>query len=71
MKLSVSMPETDVQVLDAYVAAHRGASRSSALHEAVALLRERSLVEQYDAAMDDWQSSGDAEAWDRTAGDGL
>lgn len=70
MKLSVSMPDSDVRVLDAYVAAHSGATRSSALHQAVTLLREQSLVGQYDAAMDDWQASDDAELWDRTAGDG-
>ena len=71
MKLSVSIPDEDVRVLDEYVARRPGASRSGALHVAIELLRERSLVEQYDVAMDEWTASGEAGTWDATAGDGI
>lgn len=71
MKLSVSMRETDVKTLDAYVASHAGATRSSALQRAIELLREQSLLEQYDVAMDQWSGDDDANAWDVTAGDAL
>ncbi len=69
MKLSVSLPEDDVTTLDAYVTSHPGSTRSSALQQAIALLRERSLLEQYDTAMDQWTGSDDASAWDTTTGD--
>lgn len=70
MKLSVSLPEGDVATLDAYVERH-GTTRSAALHEAVRLLRERNLVEQYDEAFREWDGSDDAVAWDGVVADGL
>lgn len=69
-KLSVSLPDDDVRTLDSYVAAH-AVTRSAAIQKAISLLREQSLLEQYDAAMDQWAASGEAEDWDTTAGDGL
>jgi len=71
MKLSVSLPDSDVKVLDEYVSQHPGESRSSALHAAVLALRDRSLIVEYADAYDEWEASGDAVAWDRTVGDGL
>lgn len=70
-KLSVSLPEQDVQTLDAYAASRPGATRSAAIQQAIALLRERVLVEQYDAAMDAWEGSDEARDWDQTTGDAL
>jgi Arc/MetJ-type ribon-helix-helix transcriptional regulator len=69
MKVSVSLPDDDVAFLDDYARA-RGDSRSAALHRAVRLLRERGLGAEYAAAWDDWES-GDAHAWESTAGDGV
>lgn len=71
MKLSVSLPDEDVAFLDTYAAAQGIASRSAALHMAVRLLRASELGPAYEAAWDEWSQSGDAEAWDTTAGDGL
>lgn len=71
MKLSVSLPDADVKVLDDYVSRHAGGSRSSALHAAVLALREQSLIVEYAAAYDEWEASGEADLWDRTVGDGL
>ena len=66
MKISVSLPEEDVRFLD-----EQGTNRSAALHEAVALLRDRQLAEQYAEAFSEWNNSSDAELWDTTVSDGL
>lgn len=68
-KLSVSLPEADVRTLDAYTSSRPGATRSSALRDAIRLLREQLLLEQYDAATEESASSGEADEWDATAGD--
>jgi len=54
MKLSVSLPDYDVEVLDRF-AEERGTSRSAALRHAVRLLREEELGDQYEQA---WAESG-------------
>jgi Arc/MetJ-type ribon-helix-helix transcriptional regulator len=69
MKVSVSLPDEDVAFLDAY-ASERGHSRSSALHRAVRLLRERGLGAEYAAAWEEWDADQEA-AWSGAAGDGL
>jgi len=66
MKISVSLPEEDVRFLD-----EQGANRSATLHEAVALLRERQLTEQYVEAFDQWEDSPEARLWDAATADGL
>ena len=71
MKLSVSLPEEDVEFLDAYAEAQGFASRSAALHKAVRLLRASELGPSYERAWQDWVAGDDAELWDSTAGDGL
>jgi len=69
--VSVSLPEEDVEFLDAYAASQGFASRSAALHKAVRLLRASELGPDYEAAWAEW-SRGDNEAlWDTTVGDGL
>lgn len=71
MKLSVSLPEEDVAVLDHY-ARHAGLrSRSAALHHAIRLLRYPDLEDQYAAAWEDWRASGQESDWEAAAGDGL
>ncbi|MEA2025323.1 MAG: ribbon-helix-helix domain-containing protein [Chloroflexota bacterium] len=71
MKVSVSLPSEDVEYLDTYAREQSLGSRSAALHKAVRLLRAAELGADYEGAWEDWEGSGDAEAWDRTAGDGL
>ena len=44
MKISVSLPDEDVEFLDDYARSTEAASRSAALHEAIALLRTAHLV---------------------------
>jgi Arc/MetJ-type ribon-helix-helix transcriptional regulator len=71
MKMSVSLPEEDVEFLDSYVKDHPVASRSAALHEAVDLLRAAQLADAYEDAWASWASSDDSEAWDTAVADGL
>lgn len=66
MKISVSLPDEDVRFLD-----DQGPNRSATLHEAVALLRERQLTEQYAEAFTEWDESADAKLWDSATADGL
>ena len=71
MKVSVSLPGDDVQFLDEYAREQGLQSRSAALHRAVRLLRTMELAAPYEAAWDEWAASGDTEAWEPTAPDGL
>ena len=71
MKVSVSLPGEDIAFLDEYVQEQGLESRSAALHKAVRLLRAAELGVAYEQAWAEWSTAGDAELWDRTAGDGL
>lgn len=70
MKLSISLPDDDVAFLDRYAAERGMASRSAAVHKAVRLLRAAELGAAYEEAWTEWATSGEAELWDSTAGDG-
>ena len=71
MKVSVSLPEDDVEFLDSYARAQGAQSRSAVLHKAVGLLRAAQLAAAYEEAWDSWASSDDAVAWETVAADGL
>ncbi len=71
MKLSVSLSEQDVAVLDAYVRAAGLRSRSAAVQHAIGLLPQADLEDDYAAAWEDWESSGERVAWETTTADGL
>jgi Arc/MetJ-type ribon-helix-helix transcriptional regulator len=71
MKLSVSLPDEDVEFLDAYAEGQGIASRSAVLHKAVRLLRASELGPAYEDAWVEWHSGGEAISWDATVGDGL
>lgn len=71
MKISVSLPDEDVAVLDEFVRAEGLRSRSAALRRAIAMLRLPGLERDYEAAWDEWEASGGHEAWDLTSADGL
>ena len=70
MKLSVSLPDKDVEFLDDYASKH-DLSRSAALAAAVRSLRGESLRDQYVEAYREWTDSGEAEVWEAVIGDGL
>jgi Arc/MetJ-type ribon-helix-helix transcriptional regulator len=71
MKLSVSLPEEDVIVLDEHARRSGLRSRSAAIHQAVRLLRQSGLEDDYAAAWQEWDRSGEREVWEAAAGDGL
>jgi Arc/MetJ-type ribon-helix-helix transcriptional regulator len=71
MKLSVSLPDEDVATLDEFARRTGLASRSAALHHAVRMLRLPELEQDYAAAWDEWEASGDRTAWAVTDSDGL
>ena len=70
VKLSVSLSESDVAALDKYAAAGL-TSRSAAIQQAIRLLGDVELEDAYAAAWQEWQASGDSQAWEATAADGL
>ena len=71
MKLSVSLPAEDVALLDEYALASGLPSRSAALHHAVRMLRLPELEQDYEAAWQEWEASGEQVAWSVTAPDGV
>ena len=71
MKLSVSLPQADVEYLDSYGRAQGCKSRSAVLHKAVRALRAAELGGAYEDAWNVWESTGEAAAWEPTTADGL
>lgn len=67
----MSLPDADVEYLDAYVQAQGLDSRSAALQKAVRLLRASELGTAYEDAWVDWAEGDDAELWDAATVDGL
>lgn len=70
MKLSVSLPDEDVEFLDDYAERQGISSRSAVVHRAVRLLRATQLGNAYAEAWGEWSAS-DEELWDRPVDDGL
>jgi Arc/MetJ-type ribon-helix-helix transcriptional regulator len=71
MKLSISLPDEDVAVLDEFAQRSGLVSRSAAVRHAIRLLRDPELEQDYAAAWKEWEESGDQAAWEGTAADGL
>ena len=71
MKISVSLPDEDVALLDEHARREGLASRSAAVHQAVRLLRRVGLEVDYENAWRDWEASGEARAWDASSADGI
>lgn len=71
MKVSVSLPDGDLEFLDQYVRKSGLESRSAALQKAVRMLRSAELGQEYAAAWEEFDQAGDAALWETTVGDGL
>lgn len=71
MKISVSLPDKDIEFLDAYAQEQGIGSRSAAVHKAVRLLRAVELSDDYQQAWSDWSASGEDSVWDVALADGL
>lgn len=70
MKVSVSIPDEDVEFLDHYAAEHGVESRSGVVQRAVSMLRVSELGDDYAVAWDEWATTDEA-LWEATAADGL
>ena len=71
MKLSVSLSDEDVGVLDTYIERAGLPSRSAGVQRAIRMLRYPGLEDDYGDAWAEWSAVGDEDVWDNTAGDGL
>ncbi len=71
MKISVSLPEEDIEFLDEYARSLGVRSRSAVIQRAVRMLRAAELGPAYAEAWAEWQSGGDADVWDSAVGDGI
>jgi Arc/MetJ-type ribon-helix-helix transcriptional regulator len=71
VKLSVSLSDEDVEVLDRYVQRVGLPSRSAGVQRAIRMLRYPALEDDYEEAWAEWTSAGDENAWEKAAGDGL
>ncbi len=69
MKVSVSVPDEDIEFLDNYVKTHQFASRSAAMRRAIRLLRASELFESYAAAFAEWSDDPGSDAWDAASAD--
>lgn len=71
MKVSISLPDDDIEFLDSYAQTRGVQSRSAVVHKAVGLLRAAQLADAYEEAWSSWDSSEDATAWEAVVADGL
>ena len=71
VKLSVSVSEDDVRVLDAYVKQAGLPSRSAAVQRAIRMLRYPALEEDYDNAWTEWSGAGEDDLWENVTDDGF
>ena len=58
VKLSVTLPDDDVDFIEEYQRRHRFDSRSAVLHKAVSLLRSAGLGPEYEEAFARWDEDG-------------
>lgn len=68
MKLSISLSEQDLQVLDAYVQRVGLPSRSAGVQRAIRVLRYPTLEDDYRDAWTEWSAD---DAWEQATGDGI
>jgi len=71
MKLSVSLPNEDVEFLDKYARTQGYDSRSAVVQRAVRLLRSTELGDAYADAWSEWFQSDEDSIWNVAVGDGL
>mgnify|MGYP000924208331 FL=1 len=71
MKLSVSLSESDLILLDRCVERDGLASRSAGIQNAIRLLGKADLQDAYAEAWFSWDASEDATVWDSAVADGI
>ncbi len=71
MKVSISLPDEDLEFLDQHAKAAGASSRSAVVQKAIRLLRTVELGPSYAAAWQEWQEDPANEVWEQAIGDGL
>jgi Arc/MetJ-type ribon-helix-helix transcriptional regulator len=71
MKVSLSLPDQDIQFLDEFARTVGARSRSAVIQRAVRLLRASEFGTAYAQVWKEWEVGGDAEVWESATGDGL
>ena len=71
MKISVSLPDEDVEFLDRQARSLGTGSRSAVVQRAIRLMRAVELGPEYARAWDEWAAEGEGDAWEAVVGDGL
>ena len=71
MKISVSLPDEDVEFLDQHARSIGKGSRSAVIQRAIRLMRAAELGPAYARAWQEWEAEGDGSAWDSVVGDGI
>ena len=70
MKLSISLSDEDVAVLDAYIERAGLSSRSAGLQRAIRMLRHPALEADYGNAWAEWSAAGEEDIWENALSDG-
>ncbi len=70
MKVSISLPEKDIQFIDRQMAGLGESSRSAVVRKALELLREDELEREYAQRWAEWDEE-EEQVWDVTLADGL
>ncbi len=71
MKLSISLTDADVALIDQFAKEGGFASRSAVVQHALSRLRLQELQGSYAAAWNEWADEGDSSAWGSTTADGM
>jgi Ribbon-helix-helix protein, copG family len=71
VKLSVSLSDEDLEVLDTYIQRLGLSSRSAGVQRAIRMLRYPALEANYGDAWAEWSSAGEEDAWGNTTSDGF
>jgi metal-responsive CopG/Arc/MetJ family transcriptional regulator len=71
VKLSVSLPDDDVALIDEYARTSGLQGRSAVIQRALRLLRQADLERDYASAWEEWETSGDEAAWSVVVADGV
>lgn len=70
MKLSISLTDADVSLIDHFASEGGFASRSAVVQHALSRLRVQELQGSYAVAWSEWADEGDGTAWESVAADG-
>jgi len=70
VKLSISLPDRDVEFIDRYADEHRIGGRSGVIQRALSLLRTHELADEYREAWGEWDPA-DTELWEAAIADGI